>query len=216
MLLSFAPMIFGNYVTATTSAINYLPDYFDSNVDTQPERTLSLNTANQITNMLTSRYPSRVASVFGTSCTAATYLNTITLSQINMDKVVVFSKGHRGIPYIGNSNHVGLVANDGNLAIDHHIYSRASSKMAVTFIWHCQTAYPYTKGATNTDAYGAMGMPFAWTNNNGMDKYSGNAGSQVYLGWTEKNPLKVYNYTTQQYHNVVLMGGTLVGSPQYE
>jgi len=128
---------------------------------------------------------------------------------------VVFSKGHRGVPVSG---HISLLDHNGyQMADNSFIYPRTSSKNTFTFMWHCETAVPYNSGGVNWDPYGqVVGMPYAWTHNNGMGKY-GNTGNQVYIGWNTAQFLTLYNRTSQQNYNVTVMPGTtLVGSPQYE
>ncbi len=215
MLLSFTPMIFGNYATATTGAANFLPNTFISGLDTLNETAISTSTANYITSLLNGRYPNRVFPDINT--TIQSFNSKLSMVQSNYDQVAVFSKGHRGVPAPGHisladySNYVGNQITDYN-----HIFPlTSSSKNVVTFIWHCETAYPYNTNGVNWDSLGAAGMPYAWTHNSGMNKY-GTTGSQVYLGWTSRTYVKVYDYNIKDYTNATVMGGYLIGSPQYE
>jgi hypothetical protein len=103
--------------------------------------------------------------------------------------------------------------NDSTTVWDYDIYPRTSSKNVHTFIWHCQTAI--NPDGTNPDACGYRGLPVAFTHNINIAKWS-DSGSQVYLGWNDKQDLWAYNFTSQQYYIVTIGGGTTVGSPQYE
>jgi hypothetical protein len=198
MILSSSHLFFGNFASAATGAANFLPNRV-MGADTPNEQTLSLSTAQYITNCLNSRYPSNwVYPSYGYSCTTNSYMSILNTLQ-TYDKAVVFTKGHRGIP---SSGHISLFSND-SVVIDYDIYTRTSAKNAVTFIWHCQTALYYTTGASHYDSQKLpYGMPYCFTHNNNMVKY-GASGSQVYLGWTDNVP--GYPYPQQ-----------LGGSPQYE
>jgi hypothetical protein len=55
MACSSVPLIFGNYTSAATGAANFLPNYFVTGLDTANEDALSLNIAQYITNLLSSR-----------------------------------------------------------------------------------------------------------------------------------------------------------------
>jgi len=215
MVCSSVPLIFGNYASAATGAANFLPNTFVTGLDTWNESSISMGTQQQISSLLSSRYPSRVITDVNT--TIYTFNSKLSFVQSSYDKVVVFSKGHRGVPAPG---HVSLVDYGGlisNQITDYNeIFPKTSSKNTVTFIWHCQTAYPYNPGGVNFDSsYRACGMPFSWTHNNNMGYY-GTSGDQVYLGWNERDPLKIYDFSLGDTKNVTVMGGTVVHSPQYE
>jgi hypothetical protein len=213
LVLSFVSLSFGNFASAGNVACNFLPNNYVDIVDTPNEVRLSQDTAACITSELAKKYPQWTMY----NCTKSTYLSIIGAAQ-SYDKVVTYSKGHRGRPY--GDIHMSLVDHNGANVVDHEIYALTSSKNVVTFIWHCQTANDYTPNGNNTDANNrAFSMPYAWTKNNGMAKY-GTSGSQVYLGWTNRTNLMIYNFTSSQYHTVSINhpnGVTnQVGSPQYE
>ena len=216
MLLSFTPIIFGNYATASTGAANFLPSVtytWPNGFDTTYESQLSLSVAQDITSYLASKYPTSYFSAYGNQANLANYRSTVSYLQ-NYDKAVIYSKGHRG--GLNGNLSVALITNETSTTknfFDNDIYTRTSSKNVVTFIWHCQTADYYPQGANPSNPYG---MPYAFTNNPSMTKY-GTTGSQVYLGWTNKASLQIYNFTSKQYHYITNpQGGSAVGSPQYE
>ncbi|MDR0318610.1 MAG: hypothetical protein LBI09_01080 [Nitrososphaerota archaeon] len=98
------------------------------------------------------------------------------------------------------------------------IYSLTSSKNVVTFIWHCQTASDYPgNGLLPYDTYGYVSMPYIWTHNPSMLKYSTSSGSsQVYLGWVDRAG---YTITWPNGTTTNTGPGTTyptIGSPQYE
>ena len=205
LALSSAPMIFGNYASASTGAANFLPNNRVLTVtlpngstiplDTDYEVSISKSVAAYVNSVFSAKYPS---SYFNSIDTSVGIYQTVTSHLQTYDNAVVYSKGHRGY----SNGHISLVANNGADFFDYDIYTRTSSKNKVTFIWHCETALYYTPGASNTDSLGrAIGMPYAWTHTNSVTKY-GTSGTQAYLGWTNKAPEGSYP----------LPGG----SPQYE
>ena len=132
----------------------------------------------------------------------------LTFMQNNYDEIVVFSKGHRGMPYINaspsNTNHYSLLDHNGASVVDSaNIYTRTSSKNVFTFMWHCETANKYPGGGVVPyDYWGYYGMPYCWTHNPSM-QYYGTVGEQVYLGWNNNVPQVDYPQPRG-------------GSPQYE
>jgi hypothetical protein len=215
MILSSTHLFFGNSASAATGAANFLPNYSVSGLDTANETAISISTFQYVTSVLNSRYSNCV--FYDLDTTKNSFNSKLGMVQSYYDKVVVFSKGHRGVPAPG---HVSLVDKSGltqNQITDYYdIYLKTSaSKNVFTFIWHCETAYPYVPNGVNWDSVGVKGMPYAWTQNVGMAKY-GNAGSQVYLGWNHRIYVQVYNYETMHYEHAMVMGGYLIGSPQYE
>jgi hypothetical protein len=215
--LSSIPLLSGaNFASASTGAANFLPNYFypgNGTVDTDAEIEISLATAQYITTLLANKYPSSYSSYYGTTCTLNNY-RTGTSNLQNYDNAVIYSKGHLGANEAGT--HISLIDHYNVSFYDYDIATRtSSSKNTFTFIWHCRTAEFYNYGGSNVDAYGqAVGMPYAFTHNNNLAEY-GLAGTQVYLGWKDKMPLTVYNYTTQQYHYIMIWDDYIVGSPQY-
>jgi len=203
--LSSVSLAFGNLASATTGAVNFLPNksYYPPNgFDTLNEEQLSLSTAQYITTRLASKYPNSYFSAYGATCTLNNYQTVTSYLTNNYDNVVFYSKGHRGM----SGSHISLLDNVANGFYDHNIGSKTSyDKNRFTFIWHCQTAMYYNNnGAPNTDPIGAVGMPYAFTHNNYLQKWD-TTGHQVYLGWVDRA-------------NYVLPNGTSmkVGSPQYE
>lgn len=211
LTLSATPLIFGNFASASTCAANFLPTNFQIWVDTANEYTLSHSTANYIVSVLNSRYP--IFDYRDSSCTGNNF-KTILSSLQSYDTAVIYSKGHRDADTCSYGNaHYGLIMNDSTTVWDTEIYPRTSSKNVHTFIWHCQTGIK--PPGTNPDACGYRGLPVAFTHNVNIDTWD-DSGDQVYLGWYDKQPLWAYNFTSQQYYQVTINGGTLVGSPQYE
>jgi hypothetical protein len=211
LMLSSTPLIFGNFASATTGAANFLPNlsyYPPQGFDTQNEEQLSLSTAQYITTKLANKYPTSYFSAYGATCTLSNY-RTVTSYLQNYDYAVIYSKGHRGM----TGQHISLLDNGGTGFLDLDIDTRTSyNKNRFTFIWHCETALYYNNnGQSNTDTLGqAIGMPFAYTHNNYLPKYSGGSGHQVYLGWVNKN-----NFAAT-YPNGTQVTYPVVGSPQYE
>ncbi|MDR2720279.1 MAG: hypothetical protein LBC03_05710 [Nitrososphaerota archaeon] len=207
--LSSSSLTYGNFASASTGAANFLPNYYykgSGTFDTANEISLSLSTAKYITTQLSTKYPSSYFAAYETNCNLANYQSVTSYLQ-NYDNAVVFSKGHRDV----SSGHYALLDHYAVDFWDSDIYGRTSSKNKVTFIWHCETAYPYNYNGNNMDANNkAVGMPFAWTHNNQMIKYGAGStssyGNQVYLGWDMFYGLPLYNGTTL----------AMVASPQYE
>ncbi|MCL2134990.1 MAG: hypothetical protein FWH37_05485 [Candidatus Bathyarchaeota archaeon] len=82
MTLSSASLTFGNFASAATGAVNFLPnlafypDDPDPNrrgFDTQNELDLSTTTAQYITNKLSTKYPTSYYSAYDTNCNLANY-----------------------------------------------------------------------------------------------------------------------------------------------
>jgi hypothetical protein len=210
MLLSSTHLFFGNFTTASTGAGNFLPNvtysgYFDTDNEVQRSQTATYF----ITSLLTSRYGYCVT---GINSTAAKLNYQATLSNLqNYNNIVFFSKGHRTvindtlgiIPY--HDTTVSPLPSNAYL-LGPEIYNITSTKNVVTFIWHCQTAIKYP----------GSGLPYSFTHNNGMGYYGG-TGSQVYLGWTDKDDFYITwpngTVTPSPSSNST---GIQVGSPQYE
>ena len=100
--LSSAPMIFGNYASATTCAANFLPNYYIEYVndngtlvplDTPREVDLSERTANYISLELNRYY--WLYDVRNSVCTANNFDYCVYDLQ-NYDNAVIYSKGHLG------------------------------------------------------------------------------------------------------------------------
>lgn len=174
-------------------------------MDTETELELSLDVAEYVTTTL-ANYNSPYGCYYSyeESCTVSSYKSVLSTLKNSYDEAIVFSKGHRGVPYLSssppNSDHRSLLDHYGNNLIDYaDIYSRTSSDNIVTFIWHCETSEEYP--STYNYSYGWCGMPYCWTHDNGMDEYD-DTGSQVFLGWTNEVPGGDYPWEG--------------GSPQYE
>jgi len=211
--LSATPLTFRNFASAYpgTCAANFLPTNFQILVDTANEYTLSHSVADYIVSVLNSKYP--IFDYRDSSCTGNNFKTILSALQ-DYDTAVIYSKGHRDAKTCDYSNaHYGLIMNDSTTVWDYDIYPRTSSKNVHTFIWHCQTAIK--PSGTNPDTCGYRGLPVAFTHNVNIASWS-DSGSQVYLGWNDKQGLLAYNFTSQQYYTVTLGGGTTVGSPQYE
>jgi hypothetical protein len=194
-LISVTPSV--PVASASIASANFLPNN-RSCLDTINELTLSLNVAQYVSSVLDNCFY-----YYGDACTVSAYCSLLSLLKNNYDEVTVFSKGHRGVPYLSstpaNSDHRSLLDHYGDDLIDSaHIYPRTSSGNVVTFIWHCETALKYP---SSNDTYGWYGMPYCWTHDNTMEQYN-DTGSQVFLGWTNEVPGGDYP----------LPGG----SPQYE
>ncbi|MCL2173276.1 MAG: hypothetical protein FWB84_06535 [Candidatus Bathyarchaeota archaeon] len=206
LTLSSAPIIFANSASAVTGAVNFLPNNFQSGTDTNHEIDLSTDTSYYITCMLIARYRYNIREL--TDATVYDYDNFLAWAQTYSDEIIVFSKGHRGVPYLSanppNSNHYSLLDHYGNNVVDTtNIYQKTSSKNVFTFIWHCETALKYPgNGIPPYDTWGYYSMPYCWTHNANMQQY-GTSGSQVYLGWNNNVPGNNYPQPRG-------------GSPQYE
>jgi hypothetical protein len=118
--------------------------------------------------------------------TRSTYTSRLQALKYSCDKIVIFSKGHRGLPYYPNTNHISLIDHNYDDVIDYnHIYPYTTYAQNVfTFIWHCETAEKYP---CYFDQYGYFGMPYCWTHDNSM-QYYGQSGSHVFLGWVNESP----------------------------
>jgi hypothetical protein len=203
-ILSVPQIISENTASASVAAANFLPNYFIAGTDTNTEMTLSLATAQYITSVLTTyNYPNGCFHRYEDNCTVTGYCNVLQALTSYFDESIVFSKGHRGMPYYPNTNHTSLLDHNGDALIDHsHIYSRTSSENVFTFIWHCETAEKYQYGVIPYDVIGYYSMPYCWTHNLYLGYY-GNSGNQVFLGWNNNVPDPPYPEQRG-------------GSPQYE
>ena len=218
LALSSAPIIFGNYASASyyNAAANFLPNKSYYNVfDTAYEEYLSQETANYITSEL-SDYYSQLYPMY--DCTVSDYKYALAALQIlGFSGSVVFSKGHRTVLNVTGNNHYGLIDHNGNPFLDYEIYDYASSSNKLTFIWHCQTADHYSGDGTipkySDGTY--YGLPYCFTHNPNMQKY-GSSGSQVYLGWTDKNYTITWVNGTKTYTGAGTAYPHGIGSPQYE
>jgi len=214
LALSFVSLSFGNFASAYyVVADNFLPNNKVDGLDTDKEVQLSEGIAAYIHSELSKLYPTRTRY----NCTKNTYTDDLIEAQ-GYDKVVTFSKGHRSRV----DGHYALVDKVGANLTDHEIFLYTStSRNVVTFIWHCATADGYMPNGININGTGhAINMPYAWTSANNLANY-GTSGSQVYLGWTTKYNLTIYNMTSHQYepapnvHPNPQFAG-IIGSPQYE
>lgn len=178
------------YASNDVGAAVFCPNNFDPSVDTANEISLARTTCTYIKNMLSAKY-GYVYFATDSSCTVNYYLATLQSIQTIYDQAVVFSKGHRGVPFLyynpPNTNHFSLLDYYGSNVIDDTIYGRTSSENVFTFIWHCQTAQHYQYGVIPHDNYGYYGMPYCWTHNAYMYAW-GTSGSQVFLGWVDGSP----------------------------
>lgn len=184
LLLGLLVFSTAQLVSANVGSAVFCPNNVQQ-VDDATEITLSTNICASIYNMLVAKYQG--GCYFANNCSYTTYVGLLSTLQ-SFNKAVVFSKGHRGEPYLywnpSSSNHYSLLSHDGTPVIDvTDIFSHTSkSENTFTFIWHCQSADKYPEGIT-PDYYGVYGMPYCWTHNvDPMQMYS-NSGSQVYLGW---------------------------------
>ncbi|MEM2098706.1 MAG: hypothetical protein QXU99_03025 [Candidatus Bathyarchaeia archaeon] len=169
----------------------FCPNNFQQGNDTETELILASDTCTYIRNLLTGEYGVCYFS-FDDDCTVYRYGWLLFCLRYYYDQQVVFSKGHRGVPYCGapwyNINHFSLLDHNGDSFIDHNIYSVTSSENVFTFIWHCQTAQHYFgNGTVPQDELGPYGMPYCWTHNPSMQPW-GVSGTQVYLGWVGQSP----------------------------
>jgi hypothetical protein len=212
LFISAMSMLSTNLVSASTGAANFLPNYYlppPLGPDTQTEMTLALSVAQYVTTTL-ANYNSPYGCYYSyeSHCTASRYLSYLSTMN-NYDEIMIFSKGHRGMPHYPNTNHFSLMGHYGGYAPDDaglynntDIYYYTSSKNVFTFIWHCQTANNYQYGQLPLDEYGYYSMPYAFTHNRYLYQY-GWWGSQVFLGWNDNVPPPPYPEQRG-------------GSPQYE
>jgi hypothetical protein len=133
LLFSTISLLSGNLASATVAPAVFCPNNFQSGIDTANEISLSRSTCQYITSMLANHYSSGCYYSYDTDCTVSRYQSILSALQTYYDNSVVFSKGHRGIPYYyatpSNTNHSSLLDHDGNNVIDHSdILSRTSSK----------------------------------------------------------------------------------------
>lgn len=203
-LLSFAAIqpLSGIFVSASVAPVVFCPNNFQQGTDTQYEIWVSEATCGYIVSMLASRYyPVGCYYSFNDDCTNYHYLDLLDWLQYYYDQSVVFSKGHRNIPY-SNPLHISLLDHDGYDIIDNYygddIYDVTSSENVFTFIWHCQTAQYYSKPIVPDGNGHYHGMPFCWTHNDDLDCW-GDSGTQVYLGWAEGSPQ--FEYTANYPYN---------------
>jgi hypothetical protein len=176
-------------VAQTVAAIRvgsavFCPNAFYDPPDTAYEVQLSNAYCHAIKSMLTDKYQDYCYEEI--DVTVSTYTSRLQALKYSCDRIVIFSKGHRGLPYYPNTNHISLIDHNYANVIDYsHIYPYTTSSQNVfTFIWHCETSEKYP---TYFDQYGYFGMPYCWTHNNNMQNYS-TTGSQVFLGWVNESP----------------------------
>lgn len=182
-----ALLLLGLLVCATAQSVSairvgsavFCPNAFYSPPDTEYEIQLSNAYCHAIKSMLQSKYQDYCYEEI--DATVYDYTSRLQSLKNLCDKIVVFSKGHRGIPSPG---HISLIDhNYVNVVDDYHIYPKTSyAKNTFTFIWHCETAEYYSP-----PHYGTYGMPYCWTHNPNM-YYYGTSGSHVYLGWIDGSP----------------------------
>ena len=154
MLLSL--LVFSTAQSVSTNVVSannvipavFCPTNFQPGNDTENEITLARNTCIYIRNMLTVEYPGGCYYSFDDDCTWYRYTSILWTLKTYGDQTVVFSKGHRGMPYWNwtppSSLHISLIDHNGINVIDaYHIYPQTSSENAVTFIWHCESAKNY-------------------------------------------------------------------------
>ena len=212
MLLSSTPLIFGNYATAATGAANFLPNvYYPTYFDTVNEVQRSHITTYYVTSLLNYRYSGACYERINSSASITGYQTVLNTLKLSHDKGVIFSKGHRTVLNVNGYPHYGIIPHPGTSYLDYEFYSVTSTNNVVTFLWHCETAYNYaSNGIIPKDPNGLYyGLPYCLTHNANLG-YFNTAGSQVYLGWTNKyNFVATYPDGTQVTH-------ALVGSPQYE
>lgn len=207
IVLSVPQMISANIVSASVGAANFLPNYFISGTDTLNETTIALATAGYITNLLADHnYPNGCYHRYESNCTLTGYRTILQALGDYFDEAIVFSKGHRGMPYYPNTNHSSLLEYYGDDVVDAtDIYSRTSSENVFTFIWHCETSEHYETGTIPYDYYGYYGMPYCWTHNYNLPCW-GASGNQVFLGWVDQSPQyeteinATYNYAHVAYY----------------
>jgi len=220
---STTPLTLGNYASASTNvgAANFLPnvsypDYFDTTYETS----LSLSTAQYIKTelgKLCGAYPNHSFYRYESSCTFSDYQSVLNTIKTTNDQAIVFSKGHRTVLNVNGNNHWGIIPWPGTSYIDYQIYSSTTTDNILTFIWHCQTADNYSGNGTipkySDNTY--YGLPYCFTHNPSMQKY-GSSGSQVYLGWTDKNYTITWVNGTITYTGAGTAYPHGIGSPQYE
>lgn len=206
LLSAMSSLLSANFASASVGAANFLPNNYQSTVDSHEELALAEDVAEYITGILENKYPNNAYHSYGDSCIVSSYTSILSTLKNSYDQAVVFSKGHRGYQYYDanprNVNHISLLDNDTNHVYDNtHIFNNTSTDNIVTFIWHCETALNYTTGTIPQDSYGPYGQPYCWTHNQYMSQY-GTTGSQVFLGWNNNVPDEDYP--------------SAGGSPQYD
>lgn len=87
------------YASNDVGAAVFCPNNFDPSVDTANEISLARTTCTYIKNMLSAKY-GYVYFATDSSCTVNYYLATLQSIQTIYDQAVVFSKGHRGVPFL--------------------------------------------------------------------------------------------------------------------
>jgi len=99
LVLSTPQLISGNIASASVGAANFLPNN-EQEMDTDNELTLSLAVAAYITTTL-ANYNSPYGCYYSyeDSCTVSSYCSILSTLKNYYDEAIVFSKGHRGIPY---------------------------------------------------------------------------------------------------------------------
>jgi hypothetical protein len=218
MAFSSAPMIFNNYASAVypgTCAANFLPTYFVDGLDSWWEVGLSADVADYIRSVLNSNYP--MYDFRDADCNASTFKTYVYALQ-SFDTAVIYSKGHLAWQKcVYDYEHMGLAMYNGNLPSvwDTELYPLTSSSNVHSFIWHCRTAimpddYP------NPGDCGYRRLPAAFTHDVNISLW-GTSGSQVYLGWYNKENLLAWDFDNGQYYTVYnIWDEPKVGSPQYE
>lgn len=183
--LSAPQIISRNIASATVGQAVFCPNNYQPTADQDGELELANLTCIYIVDMLDNRGPN---CYYSCNTTVSTYRTILAILNNYFEDNVVFSKGHRGLPYNvshGNTNHISLLDNIGDDLIDHSdIFSRTSSENYITFIWHCETAEKYQTGTILQDNFGPYGMPYCWTHNQWLYCW-GNSGNQVFLGWAD-------------------------------
>jgi len=193
-VFSILQLISANSVSAYVGSAVFCPNNFQPSIDTEDELELAEATCTYIRSMLANRYTTGTYYAFNEDCDVYTYCSILATlkDSIIIDETVVFSKGHRGLPYSGyphyNINHISLLDHYGSDIKDHsHIYERTSSKNTFTFIWHCESAEKYQTHTIPVDNIGYYGMPYCWTHNQHMICY-GDSGDIAFLGWVNGSP----------------------------
>src|SRR3989304_74541 len=118
LFASTMSMLSRNSTSASVGAANFLPNNFQQGLDTDNEISLSLATAEYITNTI----PYDCLYSYGESCTVDVYKSYTSSLQNSYDQVIVFSKGHRGIPYLyatpPSDRHRSMLDHNANNYID--------------------------------------------------------------------------------------------------
>jgi hypothetical protein len=184
-------------------AIDFLPNYFVNGLDTEQEVSWSQDVGEYIDSALDDYLSPSSCIYYPNSTVYGMDLYLYLFAYYSIDDIIVYSKGHRGLPFYPELDHISLLDHYGEGYWDCTIYTRTSSAYKVTFIWHCQSEMYYPGDDTiPQDEHGPLSMPYCWTHNQYMDEY-GTSGSQVFLGWNDNVPDPPYPEQDG-------------GSPQYE